>query len=56
MKVYNYVCPKCGFKLEDVVIDDEGNIYGTKKPPICPKCNIEMKRVPSFGGSIKINF
>lgn len=39
--VFDFSCPKCGRKEEDVMIGREG------KDIVCPECGCKMKRKPS---------
>ena len=38
MRLYDYECPKCGFKAEYLTM--AGDVWK------CPECRIEMKRLP----------
>lgn len=51
MPLYDWICPVCG-KTEDTYVS-----VAKKKPPICDKCNVEMRQlfldIHSQGGCLR---
>lgn len=46
--IYVYECPECGRSAERICSVDE-----RETPFYCIECDMEMTRVPSFGGGLK---